>query len=203
MAVRISSFLLSAGKDDDRISGFAPNATTLGQPLYGGMVVTQDQTDSTGKTFKLFDGNAVIGATNPFPLGLLIEPAKASAVGAASGSGAAGVGFDSYNYARGGFYSVFHRPGNILDVYDDQSNKTQVSINGANQNTSAPFVVNRTWAVGNVVYSSSAATVGQVGLLDNSNTAGTGGARIGIVRAMFGSGIDLILTIELDIAVSA
>lgn len=210
MAVRISSILLNAGRDDDRISGLLPVITNgAPQDIYGGMVITQDPTATptgAGKTFKSFDGNAVVSATNPFPWGLVIESTFGSNRGGASGDTAAGRGFDTVDYARGGSFSAFHRPGNLVDVYDDQRNRTQVTVNGGLQNQSAPFIQNRAWAIGDVVFASAAAvdtTLGRVGLLDNVNAAGAGGARIGLIRAVNGSGQDLILTVELDISISA
>jgi hypothetical protein len=92
----------------------------------------------------------------------------------------------------------------LVDVYDDKRNTQAVTVNAGQQNTSAPFIQNRTWLVGNEVFAADAAldsTLGRNGLLDNVNAAGAGGARIGIVRAVSGSGSDLILTIELNIAI--
>jgi hypothetical protein len=202
MALRISSVLLNAGRDDDRISGLMPTAALLAAGgVIGGQVITQDQTVPGGQTFKLFDGGSVVGATNPFPWGLVIEPTHGYTGGGASGDQAAGRGFDTLDYARGGLYTAFHRPGNLLDAYDDQRDKSQVTVNAGAQNNSAPFVQNRTWNVGDAVFATAAA-LGKQALLDNVNAAGAGGARIGWVRAVAGSGADLILTIELDLSIA-
>jgi hypothetical protein len=190
MAVRISSYLLGNGQSDDRTTGFTAASTFNG---ISGTVMTQDPTDTTGMTIKKFDGSAVISSTNPLPLGLLIEPTRGSTNAAANGDTAAGQNFDTVDYARGGNYSLFHRPGNFVDVYDDFRDTTQATINGASQNASCPFVANRTWAVGDSVYAEANA------LLDNVNAQAVGGARIGTVRAVSGSGAELILCIELGI----
>lgn len=211
MAVKISSVLLNAGRDDDRISGLILSVATpsASQQLFGGQVITQDQAATptgAGKTIKNFDGSADVSATNPFPLGLVIESTYPFPGGGVSGDTAAGVGHDTIDYARGGAYTAFHRPGNLVDVYDDKRNTQQVTNNGGQQNTSAPFVQNRTWAVGDTVFAADSAldtTLSRNGLLDNVNAAGSGGARIGIVRAVSGSGSDLILTVELNISIVA
>jgi hypothetical protein len=209
MAVKISSVLLNAGRDDDRISGLVLSTLTpsASQQLFGGQVITQDEAavpTGAGKTIVPFDGAADVSASNPFPLGLVIESTYPFPGGGVSGDNAAGVGHDTIDYARGGAYSAFHRPGNLVDVYDDKRNTQAVTVNAGQQNTSAPFIQNRTWLVGNEVFAADAAldsTLGRNGLLDNVNAAGAGGARIGIVRAVSGSGSDLILTIELNIAI--
>lgn len=208
MSVRISSILLNAGRDDDRISGLVPVITAgIPQEVWGGMVITQVASATptgAGKTFTTFDGNAVVAAANPFPLGLVIESTFPSNRGGASGDTAAGLGFDTVDYARGLAFSAFHRPGNLVDVYDGKQNRTQVTNNGGQQNQSAPFVQNRAWAIGDAVFSADAAldtTLARNGLLDNVDAAGAGGARIGWVRAVSGSGEDLILTIELQLEI--
>ncbi len=199
MAIKISSILLNAGRDDDRVSGLLRNDPSL--VVVGGMVITQDPSagpSGEGKTFKLFDGSAAVSGDNPLPWGLVIEATHGYPGGGASGDTAAGRGFDNlFPVARGGVYSAFHRPGNIVDVLDDQTDTTQVTVNAGQQNASAPFVVNDSWAVGIPVFADAN------GLLTITNAAGAGGAQIGTVRAVNGSGADLILAIELGIAIAA
>ena len=199
MAVRISSILMGAGRDDDRLSGFALPLT--GTALMGGQVVTSDETVSDGKTLKLFNGGAVVSGTNALPLGLVIESTNPYPGGGASGDQAAGVGFDSLDYARGGMYSVFHRPGNLVDLYDDGRDTTQVTLNAGFQNNSCPFVANRTWIVGGGLWATALVALGKMGIIDNADAIGAGSARIGTLRAISGTGGETILTIELNIYV--
>ena len=142
MAIR-SATQIGVGRDDDRWSpGFAKQAADV---MFGGRVVSQLQTDATGKTLEFYDGSLTLSSTNGVPLGLVYENTNPfSAV--ASGDSAAGSGFDGIDYARGGLYSVFHRPGNLVDVFDDARDAAQVArnLNGGGtslQNTSAPFIV--------------------------------------------------------------
>jgi hypothetical protein len=195
-----SSTLLGVGRDDDRWSaGFGKSSTDT---YFGGMVVTQLTTDSTGKTLLhggVTGSQGIINATSPFPLGLVFEATNPPLQAFANGDNAAG-NFDSSAYAKGGEYSVFHRPGNLVDVLDDQRNTTQVSVvkNGGGsvtQNQSAPFIIGDAWAVGLPVYYTEA------GLL--TITAPTTGAsdyvRLGFVRAVSASaGPDLVVAIELN-----
>lgn len=199
-----SSILLGVGRDDDRWSpGFSKQSADT---MYGGLVVTQLTTDLTGKTLKIFgvaSSQGIITVANPFPLGLVFEATNPPTMPFASGDSAAG-NFDSSAYAKGGSYSVFHRPGNCCDVLDNQSNTTQVARvkngSGTNtQNTSAPFIVSDAWVIGAPVYST------EEGLL--TVTAPTTGAsnyiRVGFCRAVSGSGLDLIVAIELNMQVFA
>ena len=209
MAIKTST-VLGNGRDDDRISGFS-KATLSGatnfnggiDQLIGGLVVCQDNSDITGKTLKLFQGAVALAVTNPLPLGLVFE----NTVGyssVASGDYAAGKGFDSLDYARGGVYSVFHRPGNFVDVYDDGRNTAQVTVdvNGAPsaaQNFSCPFNAAESFPVGTPVYVTGKATSGScAGRLTATATGAT--AIVGVVRASNGlSGNQQIFTIELGI----
>jgi hypothetical protein len=203
MAIRISSIIQNGGRDDDRLSGFTKDPAVTN--IFGGMAVTQ-LTDPTGagKVMTLFDGgNIVAGSTgspaNLYPLGLAIEPTTGFPGIAANGDTGAGLGFDTQDYAKGGIYSAFHRPGNLVDVYDDERNRNQVTINGAGQNQSCPFVGNLTYNVGDIIYATGT-SVGQKGLLTNVASP-SGSARFGIVRAVTNAGLSSpVLTIELHIA---
>ncbi len=211
MAVRISSYVMNAGRDDDRISGLKPDPTAVtgivnSAALVGGMIISPGPIgtpDAGGKIFQFYDGLPLAfgtpGSVNPFPWGLLIEPNAGFPRAGASGDTAAGQGFDSLDYARGGLFSAFHRPGNILDVYDDFRNRAQVTILALAQNQSCPYIQNVTWAAGDIVYSSVAAD-GQIGLLSNIPTA-AGSVSIGHIRAVNGTGADRILTVELQLQV--
>ncbi len=192
MAIR-SATQLGVGRDDDRWSpGFAKQAADV---MFGGLVVSQLTTDASGKTLAIFNG--VVDSTHPVPLGLVYEntfPFR----GIASGDNAAGNGFDSIDYARGNEYSVFHRPGNLVDVFDDGRDTAQIArtLNGGGtslQNTSAPMIVADSWVVGSRIWSTAA------GLLTvTAPTAGTA-AQIGYSRAVSGSGADLLISVELAI----
>lgn len=197
MALRISSVIQNGGRDDDRLSAFSKD--TAAPFFMGGMAVTQKADPSgAGKVITYFDGSAAIGAANLRPLGLVIEATYGYPGIAASGDNAAGLGFDTQDYAKGGLYSVFHRPGNFVDVYDDLRDRTQVTINAAPQNKSCPFVANRAWAVGDGVYAADPA-LGQAGLLDNVASP-SGSARFGTVRSVTDAGLGTpVLTIELGI----
>ncbi len=194
-----SSSLLGVGRDDDRWSpGFSKVSTDT---FFGGMVVTQLASDATGKTLQhggIAGSEGIINADSPFPLGLVFEATNPPLNTFANGDTAAG-NFDSSAYAKGGAYSVFHRPGNLVDVLDDQRNTNQVARvkngSGTNtQNTSAPFIVSDAWAVGLPVYYT------EEGLLTITapDTASSNYVRIGFVRAVSGSGIDLIIALELN-----
>lgn len=194
MAIR-SSTLLGVGKDDDRWSpGFQKASTAT---LYGGMVVTQDNSDTSGKTIKPFAGQTAIGAANPFPLGLVFESSVLFPVtNTTNPDGQAGYGYDNLNYARGGLYSVFHRPGNLVDVYDDGRNKTDVDrtlMSGATQaqGASCPFITSASWAIGDTVYCT------PEGLLTRDNDRAS--VIIGTVRAVSGSDENAVLAIELGL----
>jgi len=194
MAIR-SSIQLGVGKDDDRWSpGFTKAAATV---LFGGLVVTSDTTQPDGKLIKLFAGQTAVSKTNPLPLGLVFESSVMFPVtNTTNPDGQAGYGYDNLNYARGGVYSVFHRPGNAVDVYDDGRDATPVdrtTMAGgtSNQPTSCPFIIADSWAVGDPVF------VTPEGLLTNVDTSGT--ARVGVIRAVSGTGASAILTLELAI----
>ncbi len=196
--IRPSSILLGAGRDDDRWSpGFKKAASAT---LYGGMAVTQDNSDTTGKTIKPFAGQTALSATNPLPLGLVFESSVLFPVtNTTNPDGQAGYGYDNLNYARGGLYSVFHRPGNLVDVLDDGRNTVAVdrTVNGggtSSQAASIPFIAADNWAMGDTVYAT------PEGLLTRVSTGTIGAAKIGIVRAVSGSGASAILAIELGIA---
>lgn len=195
MAIR-SATQLGVGRDDDRWSpGFTKQAADV---MFGGLVVSQLNTDATGKTLALFNGNAALGTTNVMPLGLVYEPTNPFQA-VASGDNAAGGNFDSLDYARGNEYSVFHRPGNLVDVYDDGRDTTQVARSKNNgggtntQNTSAPFIVSDAFVIGSKLYATA------VGLLTVTTLASGATAQIGYVRAVSGSGADLVLSVELAI----
>jgi hypothetical protein len=190
MAIRPASAF--GGKDDDRTSGFT-KASTL--TLFGGTVVTQDTTDPTGKTLLQFAGQTALGTANPFPLGLVFEETKQFPAAPSNPDQFAGQGFDVLDYARGGVYSVFHRPGNFVEIYDDLKDTSQVAqtVNGGGtntQNNSCPFIASDTFAVGQPVY----ATPG--GLLTTVATSTT--VRIGYVRGVSGgTGVNQIFVLEL------
>ena len=191
MALR-SSTQIGLGRDDDRWSpGFI---IPTGVVLYGGEVVTQDTTDLTGKTLKIFAG--VVDATHPFPLGLVYENTNAFQPGGASGDGAAGQGFDSLDYARGAMYSVFHRPGNLIDVLNDFRNTVNTPArvkNGGGSNSqglSCPFIASDGFAIGDILY----ATVD--GLLTVTPPAAGVIVALGQVRAASGTGEDQVISVE-------
>lgn len=196
MAIR-SAIQFGAGRDDDRLSpGFKKAATGVGN-LFGGQVVTSDTTDASGKTIKLFNGQGAVSTTNPKPLGLVFESSVLFPVtNTANPDGQAGYGYDNINYARGGVYSVFHRPGNIVEVFDDgrATNLVNRVTNAGPTNSqpeSAPFITSDSYVVGSPVYATGEA------LLTSDSTGAT--AEIGVVRAVSGSGAAAILTIELGI----
>ena len=197
--IRISSVIQNGGRDDDRLTAFTKD--TAAAFFIGGLAVTQKADPSgAGKVITYFDGSAAIGAANLYPLGLVIESTTGFPGIAANNDQGAGLGFDTQDYAKGGLYSVFHRPGNLVDVYDDLRDRTQVTINAAPQNKSCPFVANRGWAVGDTVYAADPA-LGQAGLLDNVASP-AGSASFGIVRSVTNAGLGSpMLTIELDIAI--
>jgi hypothetical protein len=190
MALR-SSTQIGLGRDDDRWSpGFSVPAGTT---LFGGEVVTQDTTDLTGKTLIVFGG--VIDGTHPFPLGLVYENTNAFTPGGASGDKAAGRGFDSLDYARGGMYSVFHRPGNLIDVLNDFRDTTVVARakNGGgnnNQGRSCPFIASDAFAIGDQLYATSEGLLTKV-----APGAGTV-VCLGWVRAVSGTGENQVLSVE-------
>ncbi len=210
MALEISSKYLNMGRADDRISGLLPNAFANSVGVFGGMVVTQDPSASPtgdGHTFKLYDGAQVVSATWPFGLGLVIEPTPGQNT-PASGDNASGRGFTGSEFAAyGDVYSAIHSPGMFVDVFDDLRSLLQCAVNGANQNKSCPFVNNRNWAIGDVIYASAASlddTLGRGGLLDNANAAGAGGLRVGFLRAVnTGDAGGTVLTIELNMEIVA
>lgn len=199
MALRISSIIQNGGRDDDRLSGFLKDASAAF--FIGGMAVTQKADPSgAGKLITYFDGSAAIGVANLRPLGLVIEPTTGFPNIAANNDQGAGLGFDTQDYAKGGIYSIFHRPGNMVDVYDDLRDRTQVTINGAPQNKSCPFVANRAFVVGDGIFAADPA-LGQAGLLDNVASP-AGSARFGTVRSVTDAGLGSpVLSVELDIEV--
>jgi hypothetical protein len=195
MALR-SATQIGLGRDDDRWSpGFIIAADTV---LYGGEVVTQDPTDASGKTIKVFGGVIVPGVLTtsfPFPIGLVYENTNAFTPGGASGDRAAGRGFDSLDYARGSNYSVFHRPGNVIDVFNDYRNTVLVNRakNGggtSSQSTSCPFIASDNFAIGDLLY----ATVD--GLLTNTSPGAGTVVILGHVRAASGTGEDQVISVE-------
>lgn len=190
MALR-SATQIGLGRDDDRWSPGFIIASSL--TLFGGEVVTQDTTDLTGKTLIAFGG--VVDATHPFPLGLVYENTNAYTPGGASGDHAAGRGFDSLDYARGNMYSVFHRPGNIIDVLNDYRDTSVVAApkNGGgtnNQSKSCPFIASDNFAIGDTLYATSA------GLLTNTTPAAGTVVKLGHVRAASGTGEDQVISVE-------
>lgn len=190
MALR-SSTQIGLGRQDDRWSpGFK---IASGDVLFGGEVVTQDTTDLTGKTLIVFGG--VLDATHPFPLGLVYENTNAFTPGGASGDNAAGVGFDSLDYARGAMYSVFHTPGNLIDVVNDFRDTTSVARakNGGGTNSqgkSCPFIASDAFAIGDLLYATSE------GLLTKVTPAAGTVVVLGIVRAVSGTDEDQVLSVE-------
>jgi hypothetical protein len=202
MAIK-SNTLFGNGRDDDRISGFKKvdlSVTTEYNngfdELIGGMVVCSDgSVDASGKTIHLFNGQTALSAVNGLPLGLVYENTKPYPA-TTSGDNAAGVGHDSLDYARGGIYSAFHRPGNFVDVFDDFRNTAQ--IGSPAQNFSCPFVATDTFAVGSSVYATPQGSSYGMGRLTTDPTSAT--AIIGTVRANNGlSGNLQQFTIELGI----
>lgn len=199
MSIKAST-LLGVGRDDDRVS---PGFNKATGDLYGGMLVTQDNSQTDGKTIKAFAGQTAISATNPFPLGLVFESNVIAPIANTSGI-TAGLGFNIQDYAKGGVsnYSVFHRPGNFVDVYDDGRNSALLASFNDNsgvavttQPASCPFLVTNNWALGDSVYAIDAA--GGRGRLTNDGT--TAKVRVGTVRAVSGTGATAILCIELHI----
>jgi hypothetical protein len=190
MAIKNTSVIQGA-KDDDRLSGFLPPA---GDPtLVGGIVVAIDSTALPTLTLKRFVGTAALSAGNQRPLGMLFEAAQGYSGGGASGDNAAGRGFDTVDKARGGIFSVAHRPGNLFDVYDDQRNDLQVTVDGDPQNASCPFVNNENFVPG-------ALTANVSGLLSQVAPP-VGGCYIGWLHAVTGgSAMDRVLTVELAIS---
>jgi hypothetical protein len=80
---------------------------------------------------------------------------------------------------------VFHRPGNLVEIFDDKRNTTG--------SASCPFVSGDTFSVGAPVYSTT------TGLLTITATSAT--CRIGYVRGATGSsGVNQVFTLELAIA---
>jgi hypothetical protein len=202
MAIRSSS-QLGVGRDDSRWSpGFSIAA---GVTLYGGLVVTNDvATDSTktGKILKAFGNvNGIPNTSNPIPIGLVYENTLPFSPPASSDT-SAGYGFDIRDFARGGLYSVFHNPGNLVDVFDDFCNTAAVTRNnldgtaGPSQGTSATFLTNLTYALGDKLYATNE------GLLSNQ-TPGALAVSVGIVRAVSGTGANMILSVELHIDTQA
>jgi hypothetical protein len=193
-----TSVQLGVGRDDDRWSPGFTKASTV-TAFYGGICVTQLTTDSTGMTLipsGVVGSQGIISAASPFPLGLVFEATFPPSNTFANGDNAAG-NYDSSAYAKGGVYTVFHRPGNAIDVLDDQRNTAQVTINKNGggtvaQNTSAPFVVSDAWAVGLPVYFT------EIGLLTITVPGSGTYVRVGFVRAVSGTGADLLVTIELN-----
>lgn len=197
MAIKRSSVLQQSGMPDFPLTNFTKLASI--SYLTGGQPMTQSA-DATGvgQQIQFYDGGNVSSDSNPFPLGLLIEPSIASSVNGASGASAAGSGFDNWNWARGGLYSVAHTPNNFYDIYDNELNLSQVTVNGAQQNASCPFVANLTYTIGDILYATTSA-VG-LGYLSNVATA-SGTASFGIVRAVTSAGLSSpVITIELRIA---
>ena len=208
MALR-NSTQLGVGSIDDRWSaGFLKSAAsglTAGfatTPWFGGLVMAQDALvtggDTSGRTLMVSTGATT--STQPIPVGLLVENQYGFSTVAAQGDHAAGGTFDTIFYARGGVFSVMHRPGNVFDIFDDNSNTTQVTQtkNGGGtvtQNQSAPFITTDTFAVGSVVYCSGD------GLLTVTTPGATAGTNIvvGVVRAVTGTGITQRITLELGI----
>jgi hypothetical protein len=193
VAIKLSSVIAHGGVQDARVSGLV--FATADPTAVGGIAITQDTgAPVANNKIKRFDGTAAVDTTNPFPWGLLIEPVNPYTGGGVSGDNQAGLGYDSLDYGRGFIYSAAHTPGNLFDVYDDGRNLTQVTVNGSPQNASAPFVVAPTlpWALGLPVYADAN------GLLDTT-VAPSGGARIGWVRGLTGTGADLTIALELDI----
>lgn len=202
MAIRISSVIQNGGRDDDRLSGFLKPANIA--LLLGGMPVTQAvDASGAGKLLAPFDGTAAISGANIFPLGLAIEPTSGFPNIAANGDTGAGLGFDTQDYAKGGVYSVFHRPGNLVDVYDDERNRNQVNlaaIGGGSQNASCPFLANLNYAVGETVYATAISAVTNCSYLANTGST-PGSASFGVIRSVTNAGLSSpVLTIELHIA---
>ena len=198
MAIK-SSTLLGVGRDDDR---WSPGFTKLaGVKFFGGMVVTQDPAVLDPKEIKPFAG--VINGTNSFPLGLVFENSEAFPPNSDNADGFAGAGHDTLDYARGGKYSVFHRPGNLVDVSDDGRDTTQIALTANNgesvapQNTSAPFNVNVTYALNDILYATA-----EDRLVNVAPAAGTV-VEIGRVRAINGlAGDAQVFALELQIRVA-
>src|SRR5665213_3231458 len=146
---------------------------------------------------KLSTRGNVCSDSNPFPLGLLIEPSSASSLNGFSGDTSGGAGGDNWNWARGGKFSIAKTPHNFYDIYDNELNPTQVTVNGALQNASCPFVANLTYTVGDLLYATTSA-VG-TGYLSNVATA-SGTASFGIVRSVTSAGLSSpVLTVELNV----
>jgi len=201
----ITATQLGVGRNDDRWSGFTGPA---GVALYGGLCVSQNPTvDPTGETLQL---SGVVGSQGiyntavPVMLGLAWEltglpsgPSGAGVIVSAPNQG--GLGYDTINSAFGGIYSIFHRPGNAVDVVDGQENLNQVTVNKnggstVTQNASCPFVSTDAFVIGSPIYHT------DKGLL-TITLPGTGGAtyaQAGFCRAITGTGDAQRITVELE-----
>lgn len=209
MAIK-NSTQLGVGMPDDRISGFT-KSTNGPTAFYGANPLVQDTTDTSGKSLIL--SNGLVDSTHPLPLGLVSENTNGYQTVAAQGDTAAGGSrFDTIQYARGGNYSLYHRPGNFVDIFDDNSNTTPITpvantgtggvaaSTPGPQNTSCPFLASDTFAAGQRVFILTNAT-GQ-GLLTNTPPANFPSAtrnivQVGWVRAVTGSGATQKITVEL------
>lgn len=192
MALRTSNAFKN-GRDDDRTSGLK---RSLAERFFGGQVVTQDNADPSGLTIQFFAGATALGVDNPLPLGLVFESNVQFPVAPQDPDQFAGRGFDNLDYARGGIHSVFHRPGNFIEVFDDRRSATLVdraenSGGPSNQVESAPFIVTDGFNIGDTVFST------DEGMLTTNSTGAT--AVIGTVRAEAGSAADQVFTLELHI----
>lgn len=202
----ITATQLGIGRNDDRWSGFNGPA---GISLYGGLSVSQNYTiDATGKTLQL---SGVVGSQGiystavPVTIGLSWEltglptgPSGSGPIVSAPNQG--GLGYDTINSAFGGIYSIFHRPGNAVDVIDGQENTTQVAFvknaSGGNvtQNQSCPFISNDVFAGGSALYHTEKGLLTIVAPTTGSDTY----AQVGWVRAISGTGDAQRITVELE-----
>ena len=199
MALQIGSTLLGVGQDNIRISNsFVKQAA---ETYYGGLVVTQlPASDLTGKQIQLFDG--LVSATQPLPLGLVIEPGTYPfPVNSSQPDQFAGNGFDNLDYARGGLYSIFSGPGSFCDIFNDHRDTEMVdrtdsdATGSLSQEKSCPFIyLNSTaYVPGTVLYATAD------GLLTPTVPTASGDhPRIAVVRAVEGS-VDANMKIAIEL----
>ncbi len=204
MAIRNSTTLFKQGRDDDRLTGFKKKTlSAVGEynsgvdELIGGMVVCSDgSVDPTGLTIHLFNGQSAYSSANGGPLGLVYENTRPFPQ--TSGDESQGRGGDTLDYARGNIYSIFHRPGNFVDIWDDGRNTAQIG-NASKQNFSCPFVATESFVAGTKVFATDSGSDYGMGRLTTTATSAT--ALIGIVRASLdgATGADQQFTLELTV----
>jgi hypothetical protein len=125
------------------------------------MVVTQDPTDTTGKSIMTCGagsaGQGIYQNANPQSLGMVWEGPNTLGSTIISGPNQAGAGFDTSHQSFGNVLTVFSLESNIVDILDQGIGTTSSrSINGGGsavtQSTSAPFIIGDAFAVGLPLY---------------------------------------------------